>query len=112
MAKDRDIWLKKNGGKTIICFFCKEEITRLSGYSRKSLAIHHHGPKRKKIVPVHVECHVRHHHGGYKNEKPTPHGKPSTYINYDCRCSECRKAWAKYVQRYRTTGQYTLTTRR
>lgn len=30
-------------------------------------------------------------------KKPT-HGKPSTYVNYECRCKRCIKAWCKYLR--------------
>lgn len=26
----------------------------------------------------------------------TKHGRPSTYVNWDCRCTKCAAAWATY----------------
>jgi hypothetical protein len=26
------------------------------------------------------------------------HGKPNTYNNHKCHCTECRKAWADYIR--------------
>jgi hypothetical protein len=31
----------------------------------------------------------------------TPHGRPSTYVNYRCRCQPCRDANAAYMKYWR-----------
>lgn len=30
-------------------------------------------------------------------QKELVHGRPSTYNNHRCRCEDCTKAWAKYI---------------
>ncbi len=33
------------------------------------------------------------------------HGKPSTYTNYGCRCTDCRHGWATYAAQRRKAAR-------